>query len=556
MLTDLNIKNVAIIDALHVAFGPGLNILTGETGAGKSIIIDAVELLLGGRASADLIRSGADEATVEAVFDLSGRPDALTLLAESGVETDGELLVKRVVARSGKNRVFIGGSLSTAAVLSEISRRLINIYGQHESQTLLRPENHLLLLDGFAGSDTLRGEFAALHAEYRNVEHELKTIQEGERDREHRIDLLSYQLDEIAKAGLKPDEEEALEAERQLLTHAGKLLSASQGGYETLYAGEGALLGQLRRTVSSIADARQFDASLEPLREALDEAYARLEDVSLALRDYAARIESDPERLSFVDDRLDLIGRLKRKYGATVREVLDHADKVERELGMLRNSAEARGDLEERLAAIAGAMVHRGAKLTGLRKSASEQLAEAMQRQLSELSMPNAVFSVSMEPFPEPKPTGMERVEFLFSPNPGEPPKPLARVASGGELSRLMLALKQLHPESDVPTLVFDEVDTGIGGATSAMVGRKLKRVAGCQQVLCVTHLPQVAAFADSHYIVGKSQENGRTVTRMVLLENEERIHEVARMLGGVTITDTTTEHARELIREAEHHAA
>jgi DNA repair protein RecN (Recombination protein N) len=556
MLTDLNIKNVAIIDSLHVSFGPGLNVLTGETGAGKSIIIDAVELLLGGRASADLIRAGTDEATVEAVFDLAGRQDAVAMLAEAGVEADGELLVKRVVARSGKNRVFIGGSLATAALLGEVSRRLINIYGQHESQTLLRPENHLLLLDGFAGADALRNEFSGLYAEYRTTADRLKVLEEGERDREHRIDLLSFQLDEIAKAALKGDEEEELEAERQILTHSGRLFSASQGGYETVYAGDGALLGQLRRAIAAIADVEQFDATLAPFRESLDDVYARLEDVALALRDYAARIESDPDRLAQLDDRLDLINRLKRKYGATVAEVLAYGETIEQELAMLRNSAEARGGLEERLAGLAAEMNRIGAKLTDARQAASDQLAGAMQRELAELSMPNAIFKVAIDTGSEPRNSGLDRVEFLFSPNPGEPPRALARVASGGELSRLMLALKQIHPESDVPTLIFDEVDTGIGGATSAKVGRKLKRVADQQQVLCITHLPQVAAFADSHYSVEKHQENERTVTRVVLLEEEEKVNEVARMLGGVKITETTREHARELIKEAKVHAA
>ncbi|GAM07898.1 DNA repair protein RecN [Geobacter sp. OR-1] len=556
MLTDLNIKNIAIIDSLHVSFGAGLNILTGETGAGKSIIIDAVELLLGGRASAELIRAGADEATVEAVFDLSESPDLDAMLAEAGIEANGELLVKRVVAASGRNRVFIGGSLSTAALLGEVSRRLINIYGQHESQTLLRPENHLLMLDGFAGSDPLRAEFSALYAEYRHTADQLKALEEGERDREHRIDLLSFQLDEITKASLQSDEEEELEAERTILTHSGKLFSASRGGYETVYAGEGALLGQLRRTIAAICDAEPFDPALVPLRESLDDAYARLEDVALALRDYSARIESDPDRLAQVDDRLDLISRLKRKYGATLAEVLDYGEQVGQELALLRNSAEARGGLEERLAELSGKMTQAGLRLSEARRAAALRLAEAMKRELAELSMPNAQFEVAMEPLADPRPTGLDRVEFLFSPNPGEPPRPLARVASGGELSRLMLALKQLHPESDVPTLVFDEVDTGIGGATSAQVGRKLKHVAVGQQVLCITHLPQVAAFADSHFRVEKLQESGRTITRMVLLEGEERVNEMARMLGGVSITDTTRGHARELIKEAELHAA
>jgi DNA repair protein RecN (Recombination protein N) len=551
MLTDLNIKNIAIIDSLHVAFGPGLNVLTGETGAGKSIIVDAVELLLGGRASTDLIRAGEEEATAEALFDLSGRPELLSELAGAGVECEGELLVKRVVARSGRNRVFVGGSLSTVGVLSEVASLLINIYGQHESQTLLKPENHLLLVDAYAGCTPLRQEFGVLHAAYRAAEAELKILEEGERDRERRIDQLAFQAEEIARAALQPDEEEELERERVMLTHAERLFSASQGAYELLYGGDGALLGELRRATASIADARGFDPRLAPVSEVLEDSYARLEDAALILRDYAARIEADPARLAMVDDRLDLIGRLKRKYGDTVAEVILHQGSVERELELLRNVEASRNEIEGRLAGISARMKELGAMLSAARREGAGRLSAAMGAELHDLAMPSARFTVSFDELPEPRATGLERGEFLFSPNPGEPQRPLARIASGGELSRLMLALKQLHPESDVPTLVFDEVDTGIGGATSAMVGRKLKRVALNQQVLCITHLPQVAACADRHYRVEKRQETGRTVTSVACLDPDGRVAELARMLGGVRISDTTLEHARELIAEA-----
>lgn len=556
MLTDLNIKNIAIIDSLHVGFGPGLNVLTGETGAGKSIIVDAVELLLGGRASGDLIRAGAEEATVEAVFDLSGRPELLSRLAEAGIETDGELLVKRIISRNGKNRVFIGGGLATVTLLSDIAATLINIYGQHESQTLLRPDNHLLLLDGFVGSSSVRREFSALFADYRKAEADLAALEQGERDRELRIDLLAFQADEIEAAALKPDEEESLEQERQLLGHAEQLFSVSQGGYELIYGGEGSLLGQLRRSLSGIADLQRIDPALEPVRDSLEDVYARLEDAALTLRDYAGRIDPDPARLGQVEDRLDLIGRLKRKYGSTVTEILSYRETVAVELDALRNVAKSRAGLEEKTASLKARILEMGARLSQLRREGGERLSMEMQRELAELAMPNAIFSVSFEALPDPRATGMERVEFLFSPNPGEVPRPLARIASGGELSRLMLALKQIHPESDVPTLVFDEVDTGIGGATSAMVGRKLRRVAELQQVLCITHLPQVASCAHRHYSVEKHQESGRTVTRVCLLGNNERVAEVARMLGGVTITETTLGHARELIEEVQANAS
>ena len=551
MLTDLFIKNFAIIDNLHVAFGPGLNILTGETGAGKSIIIDAVNLILGGRASADLIRTGAEEATVEALFDLSGHPAILARLAETGVECDGELLVKRVVSRSGKNRVFVGGGLSITSALTELARQLINIYGQHESQTLLKPDNHLRLLDDFGGLGPVRAEFAAIYDEYRTSFAEIRRLKEGEQEAARRIDLLSFQSEEIAKAALAPDEEEVLEQERQLLAHAGKLLQNSRGSFEQLYGGDGAILGSLRRVISDVADIGTIDPSLKGIAETLDTAYFQLEDAALALRDYAARVEADPDRLQAVDDRIDLIGRLKRKYAPTVADILAYKAEIDRELAALLNREQTRGELESTLTELERCLAEKGAALSQARAAAALRLKEAMERELHELAMKHAVFEVAFETLAEPRAGGLERAEFLFSPNPGEAPKPLARIASGGELSRLMLALKQIHPESDVPTLVFDEVDTGIGGATSALVGEKLKRVARRQQVLCITHLPQVAAFADHHFRVEKSVVEGRTVTSVAPLAGEERVGEMARMLGGVKITEKTLEHAKEMIEQA-----
>ncbi len=551
MLTDLNIKNFAIIDNLHVAFGPGLNILTGETGAGKSIIIDAVNLLLGMRASAELIRTGEEEATVEALFDLSHHPAILAKLVETGVECDGELLVKRVIARSGKNRVFVGGGLSTTTVLAELGQSLINIYGQHESQTLLRPDNHLHLLDGFGGLLPLRAEFAAIHGEFRQTLAALRHLEEGEREAERRLDLLAFQADEIGRANLVPGEEEELEQERRLLAHGEKLLTASQESFDSLYGGDSAILGGLRWVISAIDQAKEIDNALHPVFDILNGAYLQLEDAALALRDYATRVEADPGRLQAVEDRLDLISRLKKKYAPTVAAIIACKDEADQELELLRNREQTRHDLDRALAELAERLRAKGEELGAARRKAAGRLKTAMEKELHELAMKNAVFEVAFDPLSEPRVTGPERVEFLFSPNPGEAPKPLARIASGGELSRLMLALKQVHPESDVPTLVFDEVDTGIGGATSALVGKKLQKVGREQQVLCITHLPQVAAFADNHYQVEKRVAAGRTSTAITLLDAEERVAEMARMLGGVKVTETTMEHAREMIEEA-----
>ncbi|GFO56342.1 DNA repair protein RecN [Geomonas sp. Red276] len=552
MLRELLITNLAIIEKLHVEFRPGLNILTGETGAGKSIIIDAVNLILGGRASSELIRTGAEEASVEAVFDLEGAPALRERLSENGIDCEGdELLVRRTVSRSGKNRVFIGGGLGTIATLGEVTRSLINICGQHDSQSLLRTEHHLRLLDGYAGALELRASFAARFEQYQQARHKLEALEQGEREAARRLDLLSFQSGEIAEAKLYVGEEEELEEERERLAHGEKLLGLSQQAFEAIYGSDAAILGTLRRVISGVAEAGSYDKTLSPVAEALEGAYAQLEDASLTLRDYAANVEADPGRLEQLEDRLDLINRLKRKYGADVAEVLAYAAEVDRELATLSNREEAKEELSLRIARLKEELVELGAHLSKKRADGAQSLKAGMERELAELAMTHAVFETSFEPSAEPRAYGFEKAEFLFSPNPGEPPRPLARVASGGELSRLMLALKQLHPESEVPTLIFDEVDTGIGGATSALVGVKLKKVAGSQQVLAITHLPQVAAFADLHLRVEKGVRDGRTATSVQTLDGEGRIAEVARMLGGARVTEKTLEHAREMIQEA-----
>lgn len=552
MLRELQITNLAIIEKLHVEFHAGLNILTGETGAGKSIIIDAVNLILGGRASADLIRSGADEASVEALFDLSARPSLLATLAGMGVECgEGELLVRRTVSRGGKSRVFVAGGLATLSMLSEITRTLINIYGQHESQTLMKTEHHLRLLDGYCGTLPLRETFASRFDEYQRGRGELEALEQGEREAARRLDLLSFQSVEIAEAKLYAGEEEELAEERKRLAGGEKLLFAVEQAFDELYGGDAPLLGGLRRVIAGVAEAGAIDGALAPVAESLEAAYALLEDASLTLRDYAAGVEADPGRLETLDDRIDAINRLKRKYGDTIPEILLYQVGVDAELATLTGREQARDALVEKIALLREELSSLGAELSRARGKGAQALKAGMERELSELAMTHAVFETSFETFPEPKSYGFERAEFLFSPNPGEPPKPIAKIASGGELSRLMLALKQLHPESEVPTLVFDEVDSGIGGATSALVGVKLKRVAASQQVLAITHLPQVAAFADLHLRVEKSVSLGRTATCLERLEGEKRVAEVARMLGGARVTEKTLEHAREMIQEA-----
>lgn len=550
MLTDLFIKNIAIIDTLHVSFLPGLNVLTGETGAGKSIIIDAVNLILGGRASADLIRTGEEEASVECLFDLCGAERVALRLVEAGIDTESELLVKRTVSRTGRNRVFINGAPSTLSLLSEISSLMVNIYGQHESQTLLRPENHLFLLDGYGRLESLRERYCSLHEEHKRIREEIRSIEQDERDMSRRIDLLSFQVREIDEAGLIPGEDEALADERQRLVHGERLVRASRGAYDVLYDGEGALLGSLRRIIADLEEAGSIDKELPAFAARLREGYLHLEDAALSLRDYGMKLEADPDRLREVDDRLDVIRRLKRKYATTIEEIHAFRNEIDGELLKLTRRDESLGELQVKLEELGRAVAGAGSELSRRRMETATALQDAMERELSALAMKNALFQVGFFPYDEPKATGMERIEFLFAPNPGEDPKPLARIASGGELSRLMLALKQIHPESDVPTLIFDEVDSGIGGAVSSVVGRKLKRVAGNQQVLCITHLPQVAACADHHFTVEKQTQSGRTRTSLEMLSDEQRVEELARMLGGAKLSEKAREHAREMMED------
>jgi DNA repair protein RecN (Recombination protein N) len=548
MLTDLTIKNVAIIDTLQIAFKGGLTVLTGETGGGKSIIIDAVGLIMGSRASGDLIRSGEEDATVEALFDISDHPDIRQLLQVAGFDCEDELLIKRSLSRSGKNRIFINGAMATLALLSDIAPRLINIYGQHDSQTLLKPENHLRLLDAFAGLNSRRQEFTALFGRLAALRERIDGLESEERDAERRLDLLSYQSEEIAKAELRAGEEEELQEHRTILASAEKLGSTSSETFERLYGGDGAILGQLRRISGSIIELATIDHSLQELASTIEGAYLQLEDAAITLRDYASRIEIDPASLQLTDDRLDLINRLKKKYAPTVEMILSYKVGIEAELEQLLGRQQNRRDLESERDRLESELKKSGAELTAARTTAAAKLKSALELEAHQLAMKGAVIEPALERLTEPRSAGFERVEFLFSPNPGETPRPLARIASGGELSRLMLAIKQVLPENDVPTLVFDEVDTGIGGATSELVGRKLKNVASRQQVLCITHLPQVAVFADQQLRVEKLISNGRTATRVLELDPDERTREVARMLAGATVTESALKHATEML--------
>lgn len=549
MITDLIIKNFAIIETLHVGFGRGFNVLTGETGAGKSIIIDAVNLLLGGRARGEVIRTGTDEATVEAVFDLQDEQFARQQLLELGLAAEDELLVRRVVARSGKNRVFVNGSLVPLGQLRELTSRLVNIYGQHEHQHLQRIETHLELLDKFAGHQPQLEDYRQHFQHCRQLQQRLDALNLAERERQQRLDMLAFQQQELANAKPVVGEDTELEQQRLLLQHAEKLTAATSDGYQSLYAGQDAVCERLGELAERLEGLQQIDPQLEPLAATLRNSLYELEDVASQLRNYADTLDFEPHRQQQVEDRLALLTGLKRKYAPTIAELLDYQVTIAAELAELGDVEGRREELQQQLKQSVAALRQAGENLSQERQRAAQQLTAAVEQELAELAMPKARFSMRLETLPEPGVDGLEKGEFYLAANPGEEPQPLAKIASGGELSRIMLALKRSAPEGDgVRTLIFDEVDAGIGGEAATAVGEKISRLGRDFQVLCVTHLPQVAAFAAQHYRVAKEEVAGRTATSLQLLERDDRVAEMARMLGGAHVSERTLEHARELI--------
>ena len=559
MLKLLRINNIALIPALEVEFGPGLTLLTGETGAGKSILIDALGLLLGDRASPDLIRSGEERAAVEAVFEVA---DAAALLEERGLSSDGdEVVIRRELQSNGKGRATVNGALVPVSLLRDLAPRLTVIHGQHEPQGLLDPSTHVDLLDHFAGADDGR-PLAEFFRDLRAAEAALERLRGDRREAERRREMLEFQAGEIERAGLVAGEEEALRVEKARQANAGRLAALSGEAYGLLYDDESAALSRLGLVFRRVEDLAAIDPSFRGFLDARAEALAPLEDLALRLRDYKEQLEVSPGRLDEIEARLALLERLKKKYGATVEEVLAFGERCRRELDALLSPEEQERTLEARRERLAAAYLERARALSKRRRAAALDLRKRVQAELAQLAMEKTRFEVAFDPADaeaavdssEWTERGLERAEFLLSPNPGEELRPLARIASGGELSRIMLGLKSVV-RSDVPglTLVFDEVDAGIGGRVAEVVGRKLKAVAARQQVLCVTHLPQIAAFADQHLAVRKRVERGRTVTLVEPLAGDARVEEVARMLGGETITATARQHAREMLKQDLH---
>jgi DNA repair protein RecN (Recombination protein N) len=555
MLLELRIENLALIDALRLDFtdrGHGLTVLTGETGAGKSIILQALHLLAGGKGAASWIRSDQERAVVEALFSVpEGQADTASLLAEQEIAHDGECIIRRIVQQNGRSRFYVNDRLVTSALVEELTENLVNIASQHDHQQLLVARHHLGFLDSFGELWGSRQEFAGLYRRWRHLAGRLRELRQAEADKERRRELLTFALGEIEAAAPVPGEDEALADERTRLKSSGTLLELTGRCLELL---QSSMLEHLTVIRKDMEYAASLDKGLQNLAERISSACYEVADLELGLRDYLDSIPRDQERLEAINERLALLKGLQRKYGSTLEEVVAHGRKAREDLADLDSLEQEIADASRELAVLDKAVFAGAEALSRARRVAADQLQAAMQQELASLSFSQAVFAVAIKSPPAPdadavQASGWDQVEFLFSANPGEPAKPLARIASGGELSRLMLALKCLLARRDqVETVIFDEVDAGIGGQAAEAVARKIVELAGHHQVICITHLPQIAAWADAHFMVSKSVVDGRTVSAISPLVSEERVLELARMLGGTTLTPQTIAYARELV--------
>lgn len=551
MIVELSVENLAIIERSRIALGPGFTVLTGETGAGKSLLIDAIELAIGERADTELVRTGAAKAAVSLVVNLSDQPAALAKCVELGITLEENVLyIQREVFAEGRSQCRVGGRMVPVSALRQLGQLLVDLHGQHDHQSLLDGARHVSFLDAWIGEAAamLLGEVSAAFAHAEECRRKLQALRAGMRDREHRLDLLHFQINEIEATDPRPGEMPELEAQLSRLKHAEKLASAAFGALEVVGDRENCAIELLGTAVKALEDCVRFDAILEDLVSPIREALYLSEEGQRNLRSYAEGLEADPAKLEEAAARIDALRRLRRKYGDDEGTILDFLDTARRELDLLEDSEAS----EEGLAADADnaqQRLYKGtAELSALRKARAKEFSELVQTELRDLAMDRAIFEVNFKTKPADA-EGADLVEFFFSANPGEVPRPLAKIASGGEISRVMLALKtSLAGRAGVPTLIFDEVDAGLGGRAAATVARKLQELAEHYQVVVISHLPQIAGRAAAHYRIEKFESEGRVVTDVRLLSGEERIEEVARMLAGEHVTDSAIEHAREML--------
>jgi len=553
VLVELLVENYAVVERVRVRFHAGLNLLTGETGSGKSIVIDALGLLFGGRASADMVRSDAERARVSGIFEAPRSAALREILDAAGVDAeDGEILIEREILAGGKSRAFAASRPVTAALLRQIAPFLGDIHGQHEQQRLFSADAQLEMLDDFGETGAERAQTASLFAEWRRVKRELEELERSEQERLRSMDLWSFQRNEIDGARLKPGEDVELENERRVQKNVARLQESANAAYSALYDSANSAATQMRTALKRVEELCRIDGSLQPVADALKPAEIAVDEASSALRDYLDRLEADPDRLENIEARLAQMDRLKRKYGSSIDEILAFLEDVRSKIGSVESAGERRTSLAAEVERLSKEYEAAAARLTKLRREAAQRLARAVERELASLAMQKTTFELRLEKADWSE-RGADRVQFLISANPGEEPRPLERIASGGELSRVALALKtclQQPAASGAPlTLVFDEIDAGIGGAVAESVGRRLKKLAASNQVLCVTHLAQVAGFADHHYVVEKREVKGRTQAEIEELSAEQRKREIGRMLSGERVTAEALKHAEQLIR-------
>jgi DNA repair protein RecN (Recombination protein N) len=560
LLAQLTVRNVVLIERLVLELAGGFNVITGETGAGKSMVVDALSLVLGGRARPDLVRAGADEAEVEALFELSPSSRVAAKLEAAGIPGERELVVRRVVQAEGRSRAYVNGRLCTASQLAEIAADLCDVASQHESVSLTDPATHVEYLDAFGRLESERLGVTERVDALTEVLRELEAASAQERGRAEREDFLRWQLREIDELDPRDGEETELDHERARLRHAEKLQAATRRAAERIYEGDAAICDELARLGAELDQAAAIDGSLAPLARTVESARAELSDAARALGRYAEAVEASPERLAEVEERSFRLQKLLRKHGPATADLLAHRAALARELGSLASASERVGELETEKARRVAEAGTAARALSRKRRDAAEKLADAIGRELSQLGMGRARVVVDVQPTASAGEAllvdgarltraGIDRVEFLIAPNRGEEPRPLRRIASGGELSRALLALKRVLAEKGpAGTYVFDEVDAGVGGAIAEVIGRSIADIARHRQVVCITHLPQIAALADTHFVVDKTESRGRTNTTVKRLAPSERVEEIARMLGGVKVGDAARRAAAELL--------
>jgi DNA repair protein RecN (Recombination protein N) len=558
LLAELSIKNFAIIESLTVSFEKGLTVLTGETGAGKSIIIDAIHLLAGARGSSEFVRYGEKRAELEGLFLLDDEKHPVyTKCDEFGIDlSDGMIVLRRDLSSSGKSICRINGKLVTIAILREIGQYLVDIHGQHDNQELMNEENHLTLLDQYGGKKVKQalGEYVEIYKSFDLLRKKITQLSENEQEMAHRLDLLQFQLEEIESANLQPKEDELLQEEKTQISNYEKIYESLQNSYNSLH-GEHKGLDWVGHAMSNLEDVGSINTTLKELSETISNAYYLLEDLSYQVRNELEALEFDPERLNFVESRLNEINHLKRKYGQSVEEILTYSAKIEDEIDTIKNRDSHLHKLQKELDSVLKDLTIEANNVTSIRKNFAKVLIDEIHRELKELYMEKTTFDVN---FAKKRtstndlkysPAGIDEVEFYLSTNPGEPLKPLSKTASGGELSRIMLAMKSIFSQHQgITSIIFDEVDTGVSGRVAQAIAEKIYRVSNGSQVLCITHLPQVAAMADTHLYIAKETNTGRTKTSVKPLAEEEKIKEIGRMIAGVEVTELSKEHAKELL--------